>query len=234
MMLGLLALPAASMAQGEPTGKGQTATSREARPEEPPLLRPRASGFGGAGPAGPVTDKEMEAVSEFMAKYAPNRWHALQDLPDDGALRRGVMNFVVARYRQLKEIRDEDERLYEIKLKQLVAEDEIYGLVAPLKSPGERDLHRDDIKVAVRKLLALNQEERQRRVERIKQSLDSEERRMAAEREHQDQLVEARTTALVVDGTSALRRDVRRNESEPARRPGVGAPAEGSRAPQRK
>lgn len=230
MALALLAVPVVSMAQTT-----EPSNTRPANREEP--LSPRRGGLGGlGGPAqvGPVSDKEMEAVADFMAKYAPNRWKALDQLPDDGGLRHGVMNFVVARYRQLKEVREEDERLYDIKVKQLVAEDEIYGLVMPLKSPTERESHRDDIKAAVRKLLTLNQEERERRTERTRQALESEERRLTSERDHMDQLVDSRTSALIVDGASALRREVRRGESEPMRRPGgLGNPPTTQHAPRK-
>ena len=158
----------------------------------------------------PPSMVEIEEAATFMQEHAPNRWQAIQTLPEDGTnLRRNVMGFVVARYRALQGLKEEDTKLYEIKLQQLSAEDEIYGMLADAGTPEQREKLREKLGDAAKKMMDLTLAERQQRIVRLKEIVSQQERNLAGDRQQVDKLVSARVEALINDGQSALRDEIR-------------------------
>ena len=132
-----------------------------------------------------------------MADNAPNRWNSMQDLPDD--MRRNVLNFIVARYRGLQQIKDSDPELYQTKLNQFRTEDDIYGLVS-VRGQEQREKSRDQIEAKVRKFIELNIAERTYRLERLKKQVSEEEARLVSDRGVVDEQVKRRTDTLISEG----------------------------------
>ena len=182
---------------------------------------------------------------EFMRENAPNRWQAVQTLPDDGsALQRNVMGFVIARYRMLEGIREEDPKLYETKVQQLRAEDALYGLLSDGSTPQDREKVRGELTKTSKRLFELTLAERAQRIERLKQMVEREEQNLASDQKQMDTMVSARVDALITEGQAALRKDMggsaggRRDhwrERGPSTRPaGEGGPdGDAPAAPQR-
>lgn len=168
-----------------------------------------------------ISDEDMQEVMTFMREHSPHRIKTMEKLPEDSAARRGVMAFVVARYRSLQALKDEDAQLYDLGVKQVEIEDELYGLLAPARAVGDREKMRDQIRVAVKRQVETNLAERERRLSRLRESLRREERKLDGDRARIDELTDARTNALVQEGTGALRRDaLRRGTREDGRHDG--------------
>lgn len=216
-------LVTALIALGPLTVLAQVAATADASPEPdaPYRQRPFPGRYGQVAP----TERELEDAGTFMREHAPNRWQAVQSLPDDGVVRRGVMGFIVARYRALQDVKKDDPKLYDVKLRQLAVEDELYGMVASETTPEEREKHRDALRIATRKLLELNLAERELRIDRLRQSLSTEEQRLATDRAQLDTHVNGRLEAFINEGTAALRKDMfpvrrpPRSEAKPTTQP---------------
>ncbi|GEM_PF-4822185 len=181
----------------------------------------RAAVRAGGRAAEKLSDEDMQEVMAFMREHSPNRVKATESLPEDSAARRGVMAFVEARYRALQAVKDEDAQLYDLGVKQVEIEDDLYGLLASAPTVADREKIRDRIRIAVRPQVETNFAERAHRLSRLREALRREERKLDADRARADDLTDARTNALVQEGTAALRRDVlRRGIREDARRDG--------------
>lgn len=191
--------PAMALAQTPATA------DTSANPESSHRQRPYGGGRFGAGT---FSERETEEATVFMREYAPNRWQVVQALPEEGAVRRGVMGFIVARYRALQDTKRDDPKLYEVKLQQLTAEDDVYGLIASNPTAEARQKHRSELRMAVRKMMDLNLIERELRIERLKRSLAAEEQRLEKDRAQFDAHLDSRVEAFINDGTNALRRDM--------------------------
>lgn len=197
----LLAAPAVAQDRVEP----QTVADRgEGRPGERLRSRmaERAQG----------TEEEVAEAMQFMTEHSPNRVRAMEALPESGASRRGVMAFVLARYRALQAVKEEDPRLYDIKVKQVESEDELYGLLAPTRTISERERMRDKIRIATKAMIEQNIAEREHRLERLRQQLQREEQKVNADRSQMEARVDARAQVLIQEGASALRRDLLRHD----------------------
>lgn len=207
LLIALAALPASLPAQD--------------RANERPVAGPAATGLRNRAETArqnPPSDKEYEQASQFMREHSPNRWQAMEDLPEEGGLRRGVMNFIIARWRILQSTREEDAQLYEIKLKQVTVEDNIYGLLAHTQSPAEREPLRKELREQARSLATLGLAERERRIERLQEMLKKQEELLSTDRSQLDAVVEQRTQALIQDGPTSLRPDFHRRPRVEERR----------------
>lgn len=173
-----------------------TATAAFAQAPEPGE-RPR---FG----RGYVSERDFEEAGRFMAEHAPNRWAATQALPEE--MRRGVMNFIVARYRSVSQLEGSDPDLYKMKIEQLSTEDDLYGMLS-VRDAERREQIREDIAKAVKKLVELNIAEREYRLTRLKKEVQEEESRLAADRSGAEEQVKTRTDLVIAEGTAGLRRD---------------------------
>ena len=194
--------------------------AQDARPEEPGRRFVNRV-------AATRTEQDIEDASTFMQEHAPNRWRLIQNLPEEGAIRRGVMGYMVARYKSLLNIREEDSKLYELKLNQLKTEDDIFGIVSSAHTTEDRQKHSIQITESVRKMVDLNITEREMRIERLKTSLAAEEQRLANDRKVVDSVVKERVEKLIAEGAQAMRRDMLpgrgvmppRHEPRPASQP---------------
>ena len=218
LVVGVMVLtPAIAVAQESPP------RSRPAAPEMGP--GPAARERFGLGPRRVTSEREQEDAGKFMAENSPNRWKAIESLPGHGPMHRVLMNVVVARWRSLESARTADPKLYDIKLSELKVEDEVYGLLAGTQSAADREPLRQKLTEASKQLIDLNMEERQHRIDRLRQLLKGEEERLQADRGHADLLVERKVTSLINEGVS-LRPDLlHRPVSRDERRGGRQTPA---------
>lgn len=204
-------LPAVALAASDgPAGRepGEVAV-----PGDAPSTRQRAA----LTPA--ASEQELDDIAAFMRQFAPARWAALEALPEAGAVRRSVMIYVVARWRHLQMLREEDTELYDLKVQQMAVEDAIYGLLARTRTPAEREPLRKILREKVAELVKLGLKEREHRIERLRQALKVEEDRLAKDQGATARMVEQRVNAFVTDGPVTLHSDMPRGP----RRPGPGA-----------
>ena len=143
---------------------------------------------------GRCSDKEQEDVAAFIRQAAPNRWAALEALPENGTFRRGIMVYVVARWRHLQMLREDDPALYDIKVHQLTVEDNIYGLLACTRGPADREALRKKLHDKVAELVKLTLADRQHRIERLRQALKTEEDRLSQDQAAMESLIQCPPT----------------------------------------
>lgn len=207
LMLGVVCwVPMTVVAQDRPAPTVPSAAQRAAYAER----------YGAVfqGPRRP-TDAEVEEVSQFLREYSPNRWRALESLPEEGRERRAVMAFAVARWRGIQELKEAEPALYDLKLKQLKVEDDIYGLLAVKLPPAEREPLRPKVRESVEQLVNLRMAERELRVESLRKQLKEEEERLASDKARVDKMVDRRTDTLMQEGPGALRLGLGRGNQPP-------------------
>lgn len=175
--------------------------------QQPPDAEREESGARHWTRGGWAQDADVAAATDFIRENAPNRWRALESLPEEGGMRRGVLLYALARYRNIQAVKQDDEQLYQIKLKQLRTEDELYGILTSLQTPEERQAEQSRITTATRALVDLELAERQRRLDRMREALKREEQSLASDREHVAEITERKSSALINQGTGALRRE---------------------------
>ena len=206
-------VPAVAMAAND--GPASREPRELAAPNDP--LAPRQRAALAAAPM--ASEQELEDIAAFMREFAPARWAALESLPESGAVRRSVMIYVVARWRHLQMLREDDTQLYDIKVQQMTVEDAIYGLLARTRTPAEREPLRKILREKVTELVKLGLKEREHRIERLRQALKVEEDRLAKDQGTTSRMVERRVDAFVTDGPVTLHSDMPRG----SRRGGPGA-----------
>lgn len=222
------------MALGSQSALGQEVQPVADRGDKVEHVEPRG---GDAGPARAMaragaraaqpSEEDVAETMTFMREHSPNRVKAMENLPEEGAAQRRVLPFMVARYRALQAVKDEDPQLYDLNVKQIEIEDELYGLVASARRIGEREKLHDRIRAVVKRQEETNFAEREHRLNRLRESLRREEKKLADDRAQIDGLADSRTGELIQQGPAALRRDgLRREEARRDGRP-TGATSKG-------
>ena len=189
---------------------------REMRP-------PREYGGGGGGPGGPggppgppmagmagperpapidaPTAEEWDRSEAFLKEHAPKRWAILQNLDEEGQQR--VRGFVFWRFRTLERMKNNDPDMYQLHLKRFGIEDEIFGIRFPIRQEGrfatEEEMSKMRERVAA--LVDVSLEEREIRVQRLREMLKREEDYLAAERGSRDAAIQERVS-LIEQGRS--------------------------------
>ena len=152
-------------------------------------------GKGGPGDQRSPRPNEWVEVQHFMNRYSPRRQFALDQLPD-GDKKESIKKFVFARYRSLQSLQRRDPTGYEQRLAQLVIEDEIFGVVSGWGAAGEdeRGKLKQSLRDKVARLVDIDLQERQRRVEWLKRELAQQTRELEQDQGERDDLIDRRAT----------------------------------------
>jgi hypothetical protein len=187
--------------------------------------RPRA-GFGGIMPAAP-TDEEWKQIESFVAENSPNRLKKLQQYQTKNEP--GVpmfRTFIATRYRALMAMKEHDPEMYERRLKQFQLEDEIIGQIGASEKGTMSNEEREAMLENVGKLVEMDLEEREYRIERLQNALSQEQERLQKDRNRQEALVQRKLDDISRSGARALMMDGPRMKRE-------GAPDKGPKPPKR-
>lgn len=161
--------------------------------------------------------QEWEETQAFMQRFAPRRQGALEQMPE-GATKESIKRFLFARFRSFQSLQRRDPAGYQQRLTQMQVEDDIFGLVSNWGGASEADIDRlrDALRVRVRRLVDLDLNERQRRVESLKIELAEQAELLEKDREHRDSLVERRVSRFADwAGKWAARRKELQSEKQP-------------------
>lgn len=157
---------------------------------------------------GEISAEEWEMVSQFMQENFPNRWAVYQNvvsMPGREVLGREMKIRIVSRHRHLERVRRDNESLYNVVLDQARAEDAVWGTVRAWReltegsSEAERASTLEKLREEVRAMTLKTFDEREARLNSIRESLAREEKELAADRKRVDKLVEARVQTLTSD-----------------------------------
>jgi hypothetical protein len=142
--------------------------------------------------------QEWAEVQAFMLRHSPRRQAAVDQLPE-GDRKESIKKFVFARFRSLQSLQRRDRMGYEQRLAQLRVEDQIFGLVSDWGGAGEVDkqILRDSLRREVAQLVALDIQERRRRVESLERELAEQKGALERDEQDQDSLVDKRVTRFL-------------------------------------
>ena len=175
-------------------------------------------GKGGPGDQRAPRPNEWAEVRHFMNRYSPRRQFALDQLPD-GEKKESIKRFVFARYRSLQSLQRRDQTGYDQRLAQLVIEDEIFGVVSGWGAAGEeeRGKLRQSLRDKVARLVDIDLQERQRRVEWLKRELAQQTRELEQDQGERDDLIERRATRFAewAERSAAVRAKQDADKQEP-------------------
>jgi hypothetical protein len=170
---------------------------------------PGSGGYGqGFGPGGGMRRRgwidpaEWTQAEAFMKDNSPRRWAAFEKIPGDNPHRLTVMRAFYGRYRMLQSLRDEDPALYDLRMKRLKLEDNVFGLVWDLKhedAPDAKQKIQTDLKAEVVELVDVGIQERGRRIERLETALKDEKERFAKDQNNREGLVKEQLERILKD-----------------------------------
>jgi len=172
---------------------------------------PGGGGYGqGFGPGGGgsmrrrgwIDPAEWTQAEAFMKENSPRRWAAFEKIPGDNPHRLTVMRAFYGRYRMLQGLRDEDPALYDLRMKRLKLEDNVFGLVWDLKhedAPDVKQKIQTELKAQVVELVDVGIQERGRRIERLETALKDEKERFAKDQNNRDGLVKEQLDRILKD-----------------------------------
>ncbi len=169
---------------------------------------------------GNFTPEEYDKAAKFFQQTSPIRTADLQQkkLWDSPAMKHLIVN----RWRNLEWLNKEDHELYQNKLQQMTEEDRAFGIVNTMPKGEPKDEVRTELKDHIRELVDLSIAERKIKIEKIKQTLQAEQKRLDVETERlqKDQENRDQTVATFLEKTLTDRNlDWLRGISGP-RRPG--------------
>jgi hypothetical protein len=155
-------------------------------------------GFGGGFGGGyrrfppPPSDEEWQEAAAFAQQYCPNRLEALDQLEE--LQRERLRAALYARYQHLAQIKENDAEVYELRLKRLQLEDEVFGALRAVRQAAEggQSAARDAYRAKVTALIQNGLAERALRLERLERSVASERDRLQKDQARLGELVEAR------------------------------------------
>jgi hypothetical protein len=173
--------------------------------------RPRLGRIDGQRPAGNWRDRsiatsrpsseELREVDEFMNENSPKRWAKIKDMPDE---RRSRLNgFVVQRFRMLQDLKQNDQAMYDLRVKRLKIEDEIFSLGWDLKNNKNENFSPDaakkDLRKKVRALADSRIDEHRLRLKQWQEKIEQEQKKLAEEKANIDQFVDSSVNAIEND-----------------------------------
>jgi hypothetical protein len=155
------------------------------------VLADAPGGHGGADHPnfGRGPDARRSEAWEFFRKYSQRRAEAIGALPQEKQER--MRRLITVRYGGIGLIEKENPKLFDLKVKEVQAEDKIFALKGELAdSPEKGDQIRADLRKKVEELVELRMEERKQRIERLKGQLEFEEKQLKDDQTKKEKMVE--------------------------------------------
>ncbi len=219
-----LVLACASFTASLPTFAQQTEPSRDGaaserqeqrggRANDDGQLRRDGSGFQAPAPTPEVDGTEpvdrpvppqgdaqdWEQAMNFMKEHSPKRWALLPEMSD--GLRQAIQERMFMRYRQLERWKSLDKEMHEIGMRRLAVEDELWTARWTVRY-SNKPLSLEELSKVREKVAAyvdLGLEERELRIQRLRDVLRREEAFLAAEKAQRDPTV-AENTGVIERG----------------------------------
>lgn len=151
----------------------------------------------------PADADEWEDIARFAAENFPNRWKLYKELEakrgEDNPLIDSLRNRITARYRLLMRVQRQLPDLFDAAVEQGRMEDDAWAAtVAARREPKNTALNakmREKVSDLVKNLL----QERQQRLDALKQTVTAEQERLDADRDDVDHLVDRQISRLSGD-----------------------------------
>jgi hypothetical protein len=164
------------------------------------------------GPFEAPTAEEWDRCEAFSKEYGPKRWAILQTLDEER--QQYIRGMVFWRFRNLERLKNSDPDMYQIHLKRFGIDDEIFGIRFPirqeLRAPTQEEMSK--LKDKATAWIDVGLEERELRVQRLREMLKREEDYLASEKNGRDAAI-AERLAFIEQGRG-MGLGMRRREGE--------------------
>ena len=198
-----VASPDAARAAGGPTSATTQAAPPVARPEPVVPRSGRPARLGGGGRAAWVpTDAERAEAMQFMKTYAPESYKAIMATSDREPQRAALERGITRAYLNYQQVRANNaDGLYEVILRRVRSEDQIYGLTVQVRhaAPQDREGLTAALRAAVTDWSDVSLQERRLRLTRLERSAQKEARQLAEDNAHKDRLIQKRLDRVLND-----------------------------------
>ncbi len=146
----------------------------------------------------PPTEKEVADAMLFMQTHSPQRYAAIQSLPE-GEKKTGIKNFAVRAYQTWLRLELDDTRLFSVVMKRVEIEDRIFGKVSELKkeAPDKQDALKSALRDDVDQLVDIGLKERQLRLDRLTNLVKKEQQKLDEDSADRSQLVDQRIQMIL-------------------------------------
>jgi hypothetical protein len=147
-------------------------------------------------------NEEWDKAMAFMKEHSPKRTALMADLPEDFQQR--IREQMFMRYRNMERLRAADKEMYDITLRRVGLEDELQALRMEVRFRG-RQLTQDEmsrVREKVASLIDLNLEERELRVQRLRDILKREEEILAREKGQRESVL-SENVSMIESGQRA-------------------------------
>jgi hypothetical protein len=145
-------------------------------------------------------EKFREELREFCKTNSPNRWKEIEALPK-GQHKEAKIGAMGWQFRGLQMLKEQDKALYDLKVKEIQAQDEEFGI---LQNPDK--LSPDELKSKLRDkahdYVTLRLDERRHRIDRLLMTLQNEKKDLEKDKDKVGTLVEDRVDMLIKQGPS--------------------------------
>ncbi len=177
-------------------------------------------------------DEEWKEISEFASQNMPNRWKMFEEIrairKDDARVVQNIKQRLAVRYRQLMRAKTNFPNLYDTLTEQAKKEDDVWGALQVYRNSkldSDRAILQDKVRALVTNLL----EERQKRIDQMRENLSEEETRLKEDRDRIDNLVTRRMDQIITNdkplaeiippGAGPGRKNLDRNNDRPSTKP---------------
>jgi hypothetical protein len=124
---------------GQPIGPaaGAPQNQGDSPDNQPPGPRQRFNG----GMPGQISQQDWDTSEQWMEQNAPRRWAYLQSIKSTNAadFRREFREFFVPRIRQINWLKQNDAKLYDLRMKRITLEDQAFGMLQDLGAAKDTD-----------------------------------------------------------------------------------------------
>jgi hypothetical protein len=165
-------------------------------------------------PSPRMDEGDWEKVEEFMKANSPKRWQMYQNAPPSQQAR--LKPPIWTAWRSLERLQSEAKEIYDVRLKRLPVEDQIFGLMSDIRRSGGRASaeQRKQLRTKVGQFVDLRQEERRLRIKKLEETLAREKEQLAETETDREGTIERSTREVETSGPAALLGQGRRNNEE--------------------
>jgi hypothetical protein len=124
---------------------------------------------------GPMSEEERAQIEQFMRAYSPKRWEKFQDVPDDRKDK--ILNFIRTQYHWMERLKEEDPKIYDIRIKRVPIEDEMFAIGWEIHHSDSKSVPelRKRLREQVRLFVSNSLEERRARLDRWRDRLKEQQ-----------------------------------------------------------
>jgi hypothetical protein len=127
----------------------------------------------GKGPR-EVGQQEWKDIAAFMLDHSPNKWRMFELIPEHHSMKAKARAGIVHRYRELRSLEHRDKDRYELELRRVRVEDDLFGVLGEIRRADDQlteEQQKEMLRPKVRELWKIRMEDRELQVPRIQRQL---------------------------------------------------------------